>query len=398
MIQAQALAATENKYSGDRLLTIKATFPRYILAELNTHRMFSRNSASSRAIPSKRMIKNLQENPFIPVAWQKDHTGMQGTEYIEDTKDINLFKEEWLRSRDSALESSSRLNGGILQYIGNVHKNGTEIKEGTQVTKQITNRLLEPFMWHTAIVSSTEWQNFFNLRCPKYEIHEFNEYGESIKIHTFKSKKEALNVLGPEFLIQEEHFSCGLKDRRIRELFDLPNQEIYWLKLNKGQADIHIMALAEAIYDVYTTTNFNKEVAGYWHLPFGDRIDERELTAAVLKLNPQLSVPNDSLTVLSWDTMLTAKIMVSSARCARVSYETFGDNPKIDYEADLLLYKKLYEGDPHLSPFEHPSKVMSEETYNRCLKTVMVNGSLEVQRGWLNNYRGFIQQRALIEF
>ena len=44
--------------------------PRIILAEFNTHRLFSRNSASSRAIPFKKMVQSVLENPFIPIAWQ----------------------------------------------------------------------------------------------------------------------------------------------------------------------------------------------------------------------------------------------------------------------------------------------------------------------------------------
>ena len=80
-ISAQIVADSKNEF-GDRITTMLVTFPRYILAELNTHRMFSKNSASSRAIPFVKMLKSVKENPFIPIAWQKDHPGMQGTEYL----------------------------------------------------------------------------------------------------------------------------------------------------------------------------------------------------------------------------------------------------------------------------------------------------------------------------
>jgi hypothetical protein len=59
-------------YRGNRITTMLLTFPRFILAELNTHRMFSRNSASSRAIPFEKMVKMVEEDPFISIAWQKD--------------------------------------------------------------------------------------------------------------------------------------------------------------------------------------------------------------------------------------------------------------------------------------------------------------------------------------
>jgi thymidylate synthase ThyX len=89
MIQAKIVADSLNP-QGDRLTTFIVTFPRIILAEFNTHRMFSRNSASSRAIPFDKMVKSVQENPFIPIVWQKDHKGMQGKEYLTDELSINF--------------------------------------------------------------------------------------------------------------------------------------------------------------------------------------------------------------------------------------------------------------------------------------------------------------------
>ena len=83
MISAKIIADSKCP-RGHRLTTFIVTFPRIVLAEFNTHRMFSRNSASSRAIPFKRMVKMLEENPFIPIAWQKDHKGMQGVEYLDE--------------------------------------------------------------------------------------------------------------------------------------------------------------------------------------------------------------------------------------------------------------------------------------------------------------------------
>jgi len=152
MIDAKIITDSVNK-NGDRLTTFILTFPRFILAELNTHRAFSRNSASSRAIPFKKMVKSVEENPFIPIAWQKDHKGMQGTEYLNQDADEGLIVRDWLSARDNAVEVAKSLN-----------------KEG--VTKQLCNRLLEPFMWHTVIISATEFSNFFELRCPIYEIDD----------------------------------------------------------------------------------------------------------------------------------------------------------------------------------------------------------------------------------
>ena len=71
LISAEILADSLNQFV-ERITTMKLIFPRIILAEFNTHRMFNRNSASSRAIPLHKMIKAVEENPFIPIAWQKE--------------------------------------------------------------------------------------------------------------------------------------------------------------------------------------------------------------------------------------------------------------------------------------------------------------------------------------
>jgi thymidylate synthase ThyX len=151
MIQAK-IVADSLSLQGDRLTTFIVTFPRIILAEFNTHRMFSRNSASSRAIPFEKMVKSVEENPFIPIAWQKDHKGMQGTEYLTDKLSIQFATTTWLNARDNAIKNAQSLYS---------NSNGYE-----SVTKQLCNRLLEPFMWHTVIITSGEegLENFFNLR------------------------------------------------------------------------------------------------------------------------------------------------------------------------------------------------------------------------------------------
>lgn len=69
---------------GERLITVVCTFPRIILAEANTHRMFSRSSASSRAIPVARQIQKLKEDPFVPFYWGKNQKGMQANEELTE--------------------------------------------------------------------------------------------------------------------------------------------------------------------------------------------------------------------------------------------------------------------------------------------------------------------------
>lgn len=129
---------------GIRLTTMEITFPRIILAEFNTHRMFSRNSASSRAIPVEKMIRMVEQDPYIPTHWGKNQKGMQADVELQEDEQREA-ELEWLLARDHAVTRAKR-----LLDVG--------------VHKQITNRLLEPFMWHTVIVTSTEWSNWNNLR------------------------------------------------------------------------------------------------------------------------------------------------------------------------------------------------------------------------------------------
>ena len=128
------------------LLTIEMTFPRPVLSEWNTHRSQSRNSASSRAIPVKKMINDVENNPFIPIHIGKAQKGMQAYEEV-DAKN----KEEVLKIindlRYKAIEAANR-----MLELG--------------VHKQVANRYLEPWMWVTVIgTGSLEgWANFWNLR------------------------------------------------------------------------------------------------------------------------------------------------------------------------------------------------------------------------------------------
>lgn len=140
-IDAQIIADSVSS-SGVRLTTMKLTFHRYILAELNTHRMLSKNASSSRAIPTSKMIEMAIKNPAIPYPFTKNQKGMQSSEYIEEQEEAIKV---WLSARDSAVEMVKKMQ------LLDVHK-------------QQVNRLLEPYLWSTVIVTATEWNNFFSLR------------------------------------------------------------------------------------------------------------------------------------------------------------------------------------------------------------------------------------------
>lgn len=149
-ISATVVADSTNPQN-DRLTSVLVTMPRIILSEMNTHRMLSKNTSSSRAIPFNKMLEAIQTNPFIPIAWQKEHKGMQGSEYW--TTDIDKLELEWLQARNKAIFQATTLNDA-------------------GVTKQLCNRLLEPFMWTTMLITGSRegWDNFHSLRNPIYEI------------------------------------------------------------------------------------------------------------------------------------------------------------------------------------------------------------------------------------
>lgn len=130
---------------GVRMTTMEIEYPRFILAELNTHRMLSKNSASSRAIPVKAMHDFIRENPAMPVYWGKNQAGMKAAEEISGSESKNAV-DIWLQAKEDALHWADAL----------AHKLG--------VHKQIANRITEPWMTMKTVISGTEWANFFHLR------------------------------------------------------------------------------------------------------------------------------------------------------------------------------------------------------------------------------------------
>lgn len=171
------IIADSIRQSGDRLTSFVVTFPRYILAEFNTHRMLSRNSASSRARPHHVMLKEVMKNPFIPIQWMKEHRGMQGSEYFSDDLTIAELKAKWLSARDAAVNASQQFD---------------RIDVG--LTKQLSNRLLEPFLWQTVIVSATEWENFFALRAHEAADIHIQDLAHQMLIEYNKSNPQMLKA------------------------------------------------------------------------------------------------------------------------------------------------------------------------------------------------------------
>lgn len=179
-----------------RLTTMEVRFPRFVLAEFNTHRMFSRNSASSRARPIEKVIQEVKDFPFIPEYWGANQKGMQASTQIGD---VGAAQTEWLKAKANAVVSAE-----ALLELG--------------VHKQLGNRLLEPFMWHVVIVTSTEWDNFFALRANKEAQPEIRVVAELMK-ELYEQHDPTFTPPGEwhlPYITQEDYNAFGLERKRLR--------------------------------------------------------------------------------------------------------------------------------------------------------------------------------------
>lgn len=140
---------TDSMSNNIRLTTFQLRYPRFIHGEYMTHRVFSRNASSSRAIPVKKLISDIIEDTAMPIHWGKNRPGMQANEEHYDLlqiNDENLSREEaWLKARDSAIEIATQ-----FMHAG--------------YHKQIVNRILEPFSHISVVCTATDFNNFFALR------------------------------------------------------------------------------------------------------------------------------------------------------------------------------------------------------------------------------------------
>lgn len=270
-ISARILADSMNVVTGNRLTTFQVRVPKWLLAEINTHRALSRNFASSRAIPAKIIRKQILEDPFIPVYFGANQKGMQSKEELSGWK-LNSSLYLWRLSRYPAC---------FAHWIG----------EKLGLHKQIINRILEPWMWADGIISATEWNNFFALR-------------------------------------------------------------------NHSDAQPEFRELARQMQKLYESSNYELLEPGEWHLPFIDE-DTKERQKNY----------NDC-----YETVSRSLRMISSARCARVSF-LLRDGKVSDLDSDIKLCERLIGSFPgHWSPLEHPAQAL--EKSERC-----------------GNYIGFKQMR-----
>ena len=236
------------------LITMEVSYPRFIHSEVMTHREFSRNASSSRAIPVARMLKNILSDPAGPVHWGTNMPGMQALYELSGVR-LLIAKGLW--------QLGCYTSVGIAWAM---------MKAGAH--KQIANRITEPYAHIKVLITSSNWSNFFHLRA-----HQ------------------------------------------------------------DAQPEIHELAILirEAIKDS-TPTPMEE---GEWHLPYVSRDEQKACAYQLIEQGYAQEEIDQYL------------LKMSTARCARVSYDDFDGKPS-NMTNDVKLFDKLVGSEPlHASPTEH---------------------------------------------
>lgn len=173
-ISAKIIADSCSAINCKRITTFELQYPRFIHSELMTHRLFSRNAMSSRAVPIDKMIQQVQEDPAVPIHWGKNQSGMQAKEELTGCSRADV-KGEWQLAAQNAGDSAAFM-----------------ASEGAH--KQIVNRILEPFQLMKTVLTSTEFENFFWLRKHEDAQPEIKALAELMFVAMQDSTPLKLNV------------------------------------------------------------------------------------------------------------------------------------------------------------------------------------------------------------
>lgn len=225
-MQVKVIEDSYNPVAGRRLTTFELVIPRYILPQLLTHRQFSRNAQSSRAMPIKRMVDQVKTNPVTPIHWGKYQPGMQAYEELSGIR-LKLAKLIWRKAGEAACLCVS-----ALDRLG--------------LAKQIANRILEPWAHVRVVLSATEWDNFFKLRCAPDAQHEIQQLANLIKesLRTSRPVKRYLPTdIHAPYVSTEEIVKEGLTRWEIMHISAARCARVSYDRMGKGKdikADISL--------------------------------------------------------------------------------------------------------------------------------------------------------------
>lgn len=192
MFKAKVISKTIHPYTGTEISSVEVTYPRIILAQVNTHRVFTRSSSSSRAIPNHKIRQEVRKNGYQPIHWGLNQPGMQAADEAQGLQ-LALGKLGWHIAKYGALLGSS-----IMSAAG--------------IHKQHVNRPLEPYSWTRTIITSTDWDNFFALRREKHAQPEIELLADLIY--------EALKVDGVERAWHMPYIGGEIIDNAIKDFPD----------------------------------------------------------------------------------------------------------------------------------------------------------------------------------
>lgn len=180
-----------------RLTTFVLDYPRFIHAELMTHRVFSRNASSSRAIPVEKILSKIKETPAMPIHWGLNQKGMQADKEADKLTGA-VCESLWLQARDAAVDIATTLTG-----LG--------------IHKQVVNRLLEPFSHISVVLTATEFDNFFGLRCHPDAQPEMRELAERMRdaYYSHTPSRVAYGAWHLPFIKPEERLAPGNYDTKV---------------------------------------------------------------------------------------------------------------------------------------------------------------------------------------
>ena len=173
-ITAKVICDSICKQSKIRITTLELEYPRFIHSEFMTHRVFSRNASSSRAIPVAKVIQAVIDNPAMPIHWGKNQSGMQAHEELDDSGKESVER-LWIDARDCAVQLAKEMS-----EVG--------------AHKQIVNRILEPFTHIKVIVTATDYANFFALRDHEDAQPEIRELAVAMKKAIEESTPQLLGI------------------------------------------------------------------------------------------------------------------------------------------------------------------------------------------------------------
>jgi len=175
-IEAKVVADSvwiDQKGKPHRITTLQLRYPRFIHSEMMTHRVFSRNASSSRAIPVMKILAAIWKDPAMPIHWGANQAGMQAKAELSDFK-AYVAEKLWRGAGKLAC---------VFAY--GMTKLGLH--------KQVANRITEPWQHISVIVTATEWKNFFDLRDHSDAQPEIRELATQIKIAMEESEPVELS-------------------------------------------------------------------------------------------------------------------------------------------------------------------------------------------------------------